>query len=190
MTNDNSRNSDDAVTDSGRASDDAVTDSGRASDDAVTDSGRASDDAVTDGGRASDGAATDGGVASAGAAQTHRDTDYLGAEVNILNPSTPYMRDHLRIVWTGFAVWVLAVWGPVTLTNLAPGVMTQTMPILQFPLHYFLVAFGAPTSALILSFWYSRKRDALDEKYGIDHATVTESGSTADVAAADGGSEE
>jgi len=51
------------------------------------------------------------------------------------------MRDHLRIVWTGFAIWVLAVWGPVTLTRLAPDVMTTQMPILAFPLHYFLVAF-------------------------------------------------
>ena len=142
---------------------------------------RERDDAVTDGGRAADDAATDGGVASTGAAQTHNNTDYLGAEVNILNPSTPYMRDHLRIVWTGFAIWVLAVWGPVTLTRLAPGPMTQSMPILQFPLHYFLVAFGAPTSALILAFWYSRKRDALDEKYGIEHG---------DVAATDGGADE
>jgi putative solute:sodium symporter small subunit len=150
---------------------------------------RNSDDAATDGGRAVDDAATDGGV-TASAAQTHNDTDYLGSEVNILNPSTPYMRDHLRIVWTGFAIWVLAIWGPVTLTRLAPGVMTQPMPILQFPLHYFLVAFGAPTSALILAFWYSRKRDALDEKYGIDHATATESGSGANVAATDGGADE
>ena len=139
------------------------------------------DDAVTDGGRTANDAATDGGVAT-GAAQTHRQTDYLSAEVNILNPSTPYMREHLRIVWTGFAIWVLAVWGPVTLTRLAPGTMTSQMPILQFPLHYFLVAFGAPTSALILAFWYSRKRDALDEKYGIEHGT-------ADVAT-DGGADE
>ncbi|ELZ31731.1 DUF4212 domain-containing protein [Halorubrum tebenquichense] len=163
-----------------RERDDATATGGRAADDAATDGGRATDDAATDGGRATDDAATDGGVAT-GAAQTHNDTDYLGAEVNILNPSTPYMRDHLRIVWSGFAVWVLAVWGPVTLTNFAPGVMTQTMPILGFPLHYFLVAFGAPTSALILAFWYSRKRDALDEKYGIEHG---------DVAATDGGTDE
>ncbi|QKG93969.1 DUF4212 domain-containing protein [Halorubrum sp. SS5] len=142
---------------------------------------RDGDDAAIDGGGATGDAATDGGVATSGAAQAHSNTDYLGAEVNILNPSTPYMRDHLRIVWTGFAIWVLAVWGPVTLTNLAPGVMTQTMPILQFPLHYFLVAFGAPTSALVLAFWYSRKRDALDEKYGIEHD---------DVAATDGGIDE
>ncbi|PSQ54588.1 DUF4212 domain-containing protein [Halobacteriales archaeon SW_8_68_21] len=152
----------------------------RERDDAATDDGRATGDAATDGGRATGDAATDGGVAT-GAAQTHNDTDYLGAEVNILNPSTPYMRDHLRIVWTGFAIWVLAVWGPVTLTKLTPGVMTQTMPILQFPLHYFLVAFGAPTSALILAFWYSRRRDALDEKYGIEHG---------DTAATDGGVDE
>lgn len=132
---------------------------------------------------------TDGGVAAT-AAQEHNDTDYLGAEVNILNPSTQFMRDHLRIVWTGFAIWVLAVWGPVTLTRLAPGPMTSEMPILAFPLHYFLVAFGAPTSALILAFWYSRKRDALDEKYGIDHGSTTETESRAEVAAADGGSDE
>ncbi|MFC5134887.1 MULTISPECIES: DUF4212 domain-containing protein [Haloferacaceae] len=135
---------------------------------------------------------TDGGVAAT-AAQKHNDTDYLGSEVNILSPSTPYMRDHLRIVWTGFAVWVLAVWGPVTLTRLAPGPMTGEMPILGFPLHYFLVAFGAPTSALILSFWYSRKRDALDEKYGIDHAADTEAAETksgSEVTATDGGAEE
>jgi putative solute:sodium symporter small subunit len=164
-------------------------DSSRGSDGAVTDGGRAADDAATDGGRAADDAATDGGVAAT-AAQEHSDTDYLGAEVNILNPSTPYMRDHLRIVWTGFAAWVLAVWGPVTLTRLAPGPMTSQMPILGFPLHYFLVAFGAPTSALILAFWYSRKRDALDEKYGIEHATVTETSSGADLAATDGGTDE
>ena len=164
-------------------------DSSRSSDGAVTDGGRAVDDAATDGGRAADDAATDGGVAAT-AAQEHSDTDYLGAEVNILNPSTPYMRDHLRIVWTGFAIWVLAVWGPVTLTNLAPGVMTQTMPILQFPLHYFLVAFGAPTSALILAFWYSRKRDALDEKYGIKHDDAAAAGSGAEAAATDGGTDE
>jgi len=154
--------------------------SSRSSEDAATDGGRAADDAATDGGRAADDAATDGGVAAT-AAQAHNDTDYLGAEVNILNPSTPYMRDHLRIVWSGFVVWVLAVWGPVTLTYLATDVMTSQMPILQFPLHYFLVAFGAPTSALILAFWYSRKRDALDEKYGIEHG---------DVAATDGGVDE
>ncbi|GAA0721611.1 putative solute:sodium symporter small subunit [Halorubrum trapanicum] len=153
----------------------------RERDDAATDGGRAPNDAATDGGRATDDAATDGGVASTGAAQAHNDTDYLGAEVNILNPSTPYMRDHLRIVWTGFAIWVLAVWGPVTLTRLATEPMTQTMPVLGFPLHYFLVAFGAPTSALILAFWYSRKRDALDDKYGIEHT---------DVAATDGGVDE
>ncbi|GAA0535173.1 sodium/substrate symporter small subunit [Halorubrum ejinorense] len=175
--------------DNSRSSDDVATDGGRTADDAATDGGRTADDAATDGGRTADDAATDGGVAT-GAAQTHNDTDYLGAEVNILNPSTPYMRDHLRIVWTGFAIWVLAVWGPVTLTRLAPGPMTSQMPILGFPLHYFLVAFGAPTSALILAFWYSRKRDALDEKYGIDHASVVESSSGAAAAAADGGTEE
>ncbi|MDB9278721.1 DUF4212 domain-containing protein [Halorubrum ezzemoulense] len=155
----------------------------RERDDAVTDGVRAPDDAVTDGGRASDDAATDGGVASAGAAQTHRDTDYLSEEVNLLKPSTAYMRDHLRIVWAGFIVWALAVFGPVTLTMLAPGPMTTTtVPVLGFPLHYFLVAFGAPTSALVLAAVYARQRDKLDDKYGIEHtaAEPADSGSVDD----------
>ena len=51
----------------------------------------------------------------------------------------------------------------------APGAMTTTMPVVGFPLHYFLVAIGAPGGALLLAFWYARKRDELDEKYGIEH---------------------
>ncbi|WP_029601590.1 DUF4212 domain-containing protein [Natronobacterium lacisalsi] len=131
---------------------------------------------------------TDGGVAG-GHGQAHRDTDYLNQEVNLLKPSTPFMRDHLRVVWTGFVIWVVAVFGPVTLTYLATDAMTTQMPVLGFPWHYFLVAFGAPTSALLLSVWYSRKRDALDEKYGIDHTTPegTEHGGAT---AADGGVDE
>ena len=131
---------------------------------------------------------TDGGVAGQHG-QTHRNTDYLSQEVNLLKPSTPFMRDHLRVVWTGFAIWFVIVFGPVTLTRLAPDLMTSQMPVLGFPLHYFLVAFGAPTGALILSFWYARKRDALDQKYGVDHQTVEETG-RGDAAAADGGASE
>ncbi|MFB6236690.1 MAG: DUF4212 domain-containing protein [Halopenitus sp.] len=135
---------------------------------------------------------TDGGVASS-AAQQHRQTDYLDAEVNLLNPSTPFMRDHLRVVWTGFVVWALVVFGPVTLTLLAPGAMTTQLPVIGFPLHYFLVAFGAPTGSLLLAAWYARRRDQLDEKYGIDHGVneqVAEAGADADAAATDGGVEE
>jgi putative solute:sodium symporter small subunit len=60
------------------------------------------------------------------------------------------------------------------MTMLAPGVMTTTMPVLGFPWHYFLVAFGAPTGALILAAVYARQRDKLDDKYGIDHDTGAE----------------
>ncbi|MFC6836747.1 DUF4212 domain-containing protein [Halomarina ordinaria] len=119
-------------------------------------------------------AATDGGHATGTSATTTADaatTDYLDAEVNLLSPSTPFMRDHLRIIWTGFAIWFVAVFGPVTLTAIAPGPMTTQMPLIGFPLHYFLMAIGAPTTGLLLSYWYVRKRDALDEKYGIEHPT-------------------
>ncbi|RDI72557.1 DUF4212 domain-containing protein [Halopelagius longus] len=130
---------------------------------------------------------TDGGVATQ-AARDHRNIDYLNREVNLLRPSTPFMRDHLRIIRTGFVIWALIVFGPVTLTAVAPDVMTTTLPVIGFPLHYFLVAVGAPSGALILAFWYARKRDALDEKYGISHQTVTEDrGGGPEGATADGG---
>ncbi|WP_254546210.1 DUF4212 domain-containing protein [Halomarina pelagica] len=116
-------------------------------------------------------AAADGGHATGRATATGaaEPTNYLDAEVNLLSPSTPYMRDHLRIIWTGFAVWFVAVFGPVTLTAIAPDLMTTQMPVIGFPLHYFLMAIGAPTTGLLLSYWYVRKRDRLDEKYGIRH---------------------
>ncbi|WP_339104460.1 DUF4212 domain-containing protein [Haloterrigena salinisoli] len=133
----------------------------------------------------------DGGVASGSPARAHQNTDYLSSEVNLLNPSTQFMRDHLRLVWSGFAVWFVVVFGPVTLTRFAPDLMTTQIPMLGFPLHYFLVAIGGPTGALLLSFWYARKRDALDAKYGIDHAAVEETGrGDKGAAATDGGVDE
>lgn len=132
---------------------------------------------------------TDGGAVGQ-AAQDHRDTDYLNREVNLLKPSTPFMRDHLRVVWTGFVIWALIVFGPVTLTYLATDAMTTQMPVIGFPLHYFLVAFGAPTGALLLSLWYSRRRDKLDEKYGIEHSTAERAASGEEATATDGGVDE
>ena len=134
---------------------------------------------------------TDGGTVTQ-AAQDHRNTDYLNREVNILKPSTPFMRDHLKVVWTGFIAWAIIVFGPVTLTAIAPDLMTSQMPVLGFPIHYFLVAIGAPSGALLLSFWYARRRDALDDKYGIEHPTLGETGgpSGEDATATDGGVDE
>lgn len=130
---------------------------------------------------------TDGGVATQ-TARAHQETNYLDNEVNILNPTTPFMRDHLRIIWTGFIIWIGVVFGPVTLTAIAPGVMTTQLPVIGFPLHYFLIAIGAPTGGLILSYWYVRRRDQLDEKYGIRHTTTEPD--RADVSVADGGDSE
>jgi len=131
----------------------------------------------------------DGGLSQA--AQRHQNTDYLDEEVNLLKPSTAYMRDHLRIVWAGFVAWAIIVFGPVTLTAVAPEVMTTTMPALGFPWHYFLVGFCAPTGALVLAAIYARQRDKLDDKYGIDHTTpgagAPESEDSGEAAATDGG---
>jgi len=132
---------------------------------------------------------TDGGSVSS-AARDHRQTDYLNEEVNLLKPSTPFMRDHLRIVWIGFAVWAVIVFGPVTLTAIVPDLMRTQLPLVGFPLHYFLVAIGAPGGAWLLSIWYARKRDQLDERYGIEHGTAEDAGRPGggeEAAAADGG---
>jgi putative solute:sodium symporter small subunit len=127
----------------------------------------------------------DGGTA----AQAHENTDYLDREVNLLKPSTPFMREHLKLVWGGFVAWMVIVWGPVTLTLLAPDLMTTRMPMLGFPWHYFLVALGAPTGALVLAGIYARQRDKLDEKYDIDHAAAVETGDAdgTEAPATDGG---
>src|SRR6056297_3790406 len=128
------------------------------------------------------GVETDGGVAA-----SRQTADYLDTEVNIFRPSTPFMRDHLRIVWTMFAAWAVFVFGPVTATYLATDFMTS-VTVLGFPLHYLLTAIGAPTGALLLSFVYARKRDQLDEEYGIDHSTGATSGD-GEAAVTDGGAD-
>ncbi len=150
----------------------------------------ADEDLAADGGRPSPPSAeTDGG----GVTEREAEVDYLETEINILKPKTPFMRDHLKQVWAGFVAWTILTWGPVTATFLAPELMTQEIPVLQFPAHYFTVAFLAPTSSLVLAFVYSRRRDKLDEKYGIDHSETveTETGSadseTEESVAADGG---
>jgi putative solute:sodium symporter small subunit len=132
-------------------------------------------------------ASADGGSVAT-AAQRHEHTDYLDTTVNLLRPSTPFMRDHLRLVWASFVVWLLVVFGPVTLTAIAPGPMTGTR-LFGFPLHYLTVSLGAPLGALVLSAIYAYRRDQLDEKYGIDHSTPLETtdDSGGDAAVADGG---
>lgn len=131
-------------------------------------------------------AATDGRTATSD--DSGVPADYLDAEIHLLKPSTPFMRDHLKVVWTMFVAWAIVVFGPVTATYLATDFMTTTT-VLGFPLHYFLTAVGAPAGALVLSLVYAWKRDQLDAKYGIDHSTP-QTTADANVAAADGGVEE
>jgi putative solute:sodium symporter small subunit len=126
-----------------------------------------------------------------GTEPAHEEINYLDREVNLLRPSTPFMRDHLKIIWSSFVLWALVVFGPVTLTALAPEMMTVQMPMLGFPLHYFLVSLGAPTGALILAIVYTRYRDGLDQKYGIDPDSVESTApETGEATAADGGVEQ
>ncbi|WP_254767341.1 DUF4212 domain-containing protein [Salinilacihabitans rarus] len=118
---------------------------------------------------------TDGGVQTA---------DYLNAEINMFKPATPFMRDHLKVIWGFFAIWALFVFGPVTAAAVAPEVMTETEVLGGYPLHFFLTALVAPAGALALSAAYAWQRDRLDEKYGISHEGEAESSGAM---AADGG---
>ncbi len=131
---------------------------------------------------------TDGGTSDV---QREQETDYLEVEINLLNPATPFMKDHLRVIWIGFSVWVVTTFGPITATRIAPDLLTTAMPVIGFPFHYFAIAIGGPTAALLLSVWYAKKRDAIDEKYGIEQVDNEARAAHVDPdAAADGGDEE
>lgn len=113
------------------------------------------------------------------------DVDYLDEKIHMFKPATPFMRDHLKVIWGLFAVWVVFTFGPVTATAIAPEVMTTTY-VLGFQLHYFLTALGSPIGALLLSALYAWRRDVLDAKYGVDHEPAP-GGESGQAVAADGG---
>ncbi|MDG5761593.1 DUF4212 domain-containing protein [Natronococcus sp. A-GB1] len=127
---------------------------------------------------------TDDAVETDGGVKTEA---YLDKEINIFKPATPFMRDHLKVIWISFAAWVLVVFGPTTATVLAPDLMTETTILNGFPLHFFLAAIFTPLAALLLSVGYAMQRDRLDTKYGISHETEEETDSG--TVAADGGNE-
>lgn len=131
---------------------------------------------------------TDGGMSDV---EREKQIDYLDVEINLLKPATPFMKDHLRVVWTGFIIWIGTTFGPITLTRIAPDLMTTSMPVIGFPLHYFLIAVIGPSAALILSVWYSRRRDQIDKKYGIEQPVrqeePAEETATEEATATDGG---
>ena len=120
---------------------------------------------------------TDGGV---------KTEAYLDKEINIFKPATPFMRDHLRVIWLSFLAWIVVVFGPTTATLLAPDLMANTTVLGGFPLHFVLAAIVTPLAALLLSVGYAMQRDRLDSKYDITHETGEADSSTV---ATDGGNE-
>ncbi|RQG92526.1 DUF4212 domain-containing protein [Natrarchaeobius chitinivorans] len=118
---------------------------------------------------------TDGGV---------KTEAYLDEEINIFKPATPFMRDHLRVIWGAFAAWVLVVFGPTTAILIAPTFMTETTILGGFPLHFLFAAILTPLGALLLSIAYAIQRDRLDTRYGISHEQSPDS---SDSVATDGG---
>ncbi len=138
-----------------------------------------SDDSMTD----EQPVLTDGG---GDAHAVHENTDYLDHEVNIFKPSTPFMKDNLRMIFVLFAAWIIGVFGPVIASYFAEGFMTETTVLGGYPLNFFLTAIVSPLIALVLAAVYAWYRDRLDTKYGISHETEVEDDSEATVSA-DGG---
>lgn len=136
----------------------------------------AADRGTTGGETETDRLETDGGRES---------VDYLDEKIHMFKPATPFMRDHLKLIWGLFAVWTVFTFGPVTATVLATDFMTSTH-VLGFQLHYLTTALGAPIGALLLCAVYAWQRDRLDAKYGVDHEAEAEAESGRTVAA-DGG---
>ena len=97
---------------------------------------------------------------------SEEEVDYLDREVNIFRPSTPFMRDNLRMIFFLVGLWVLFVFGPVLASAVAPEVMTETRVLGGFPLNFFLTAMVAPAAALVLAGVYAWYRDVLDRRYG------------------------
>lgn len=115
--------------------------------------------------------------------------EYLEHEVNLFRPSTPFMRDNLKMIFLLFATWCVFIFGPVTASLFAEDFMTETTVLGGFPLNFFLTAIVAPLAALVLAAVYAWYRDRLDEKYGVVHETTAEVGqaATANRGQAEGG---
>ena len=128
-------------------------------------------------------ALTDGGSAAA----IHENTDYLEQEINLFKPSTPFMRDNLRVIFLLFGTWVLFVFGPVTASVFAEDFMTNTTVLGGYPLNFFLTAIVSPLAALVLAAVYAWYRDRLDTKYGIAQKTDADESSAEAGQAAEGG---
>ncbi len=119
---------------------------------------------------------------------TAHTANYLNTRINIFKPQTPFMRDHLKLIWGTFIVWAVIVFGPVTVAAIAPQA-AGTLRIAGTPALFMVTAIGSPLGALLLSVFYAWQRDKLDEKYGIDHEQSETTGEEA-AAAADGGERE
>ena len=112
-------------------------------------------------------AETDGGTVE----RRTEPVDYLDEEINLFRPATPFMRDNLKMIFSLFAVWLVFIFGPVTLSYFFPEFMTETRILGGYPLNFFLTALIAPAAALTLAAAYAWYRDRLDDKYGIVHGT-------------------
>ncbi|TYL37718.1 DUF4212 domain-containing protein [Natronococcus pandeyae] len=127
---------------------------------------------------------SDGAVETDGGVKTET---YLDKEINIFKPATPFMRDHLKVIWISFVAWIVVVFGPTTAILFAPDLMTGTTVLGGFPLHFFLTAIFTPLAALLLSVAYAMQRDRLDTRYDISHEVETEAEGDSGTVATDGG---
>ena len=124
----------------------------------------------------------DGGVATG-----REPADYLDERINLFRPATPFMRDHLKLIWGTFAAWLVVVFGPVTVAAIAPEA-ADAHRVAGTPTLFMVTAIGTPLGALLLSVFYAWSRDRLVKKYDVEHGRAATDGTDEGAAtAADGG---
>ena len=129
---------------------------------------------------------TESSTVDGGSGGKEQRIDYLDEEVNILRPSTPFMRAKLRAIALLFVIWLLFVFGPVTISLFAEEFMVETQVLGGYPLLYFMTVLVAPGAALVLAAIYAWYHDKLDDRYAAEETVDVDADRAT---AADGGVE-
>ena len=69
-----------------------------------------------------------------------------------------------RLMWTMLAVWVFFGY----IVHMFVNVLNQfTIPVLGFPLGFYMAAQGSLIAFVVMLFWFARKQNAIDEEHGV-----------------------
>ena len=69
-----------------------------------------------------------------------------------------------RLMWTHLGLWVF--FGYVVHMFVVP-LNKIVIPVLGFPLGFYMAAQGSLIAFVIMLFWFARKQNAIDEEHGV-----------------------